>query len=378
MKRVRYLVYRYVTVAEFFNIYKPRGTEQGGGGQKYIDFPKSAVRIAQWRSFFSGLKASREVKRIRGPRWTVPIFSVGIPQSETQQTMTIYQRRSASVCIAAQHIHARAANRVLSWHPDNGFPEPQDPTDRHQLPTGLAVYLARTYEKEVWAGWFRNRQGFPSPCSNTAAQDLLGAGMLRGGNPGTAGFLIFQDEKLFLDETNRSSPFTTAGTRPPRVVPAQSRRRRQRTDEEIVGRLFDEDEETEMRTRDEVRNITIAVRSRNERAARYLKELYQQCQISGTKYLFRKKDRDLYMEVHHLVPLGSGGADDPRNIIVVSPLIHRMLHYADVSEIDLSAMRKNSDGSATLEIQINGEDYTIRWHPRHAQRVLEQQEVNTG
>lgn len=371
-------MYRYLTAAEFFNIYKPRGTERGGGGQKYIDFPKSAVRIAQWRSFFSGLMGSREVKGTRGPRWTVPIFSVGIPQSETQQTMTMYQRRSASVCIAAQHIHARAANRVLSWHSDNGFPEPQDPTDRHQLPRGLAVYLVRTDENEVWAGWFRNQQGFTSPCRDTAAQDLLGATMLRGSNPGTAGFLTFEDVELFLDETNRRSPFTTAATRPPTVVRVQPRRRRQRTDQEILNRLFDEDEETEMPTRDEARNITIAVRRRNERAARYLKELYRKCQISGTKYLFRKKDGDLYLEVHHLVPLGSGGADDARNIIVVSPLIHRMLHYADVSEIDLSAIRQNTDGWATLEIQINREDYTIRWHPRHAQRVLEHQEVNTG
>ena len=46
-----------------------------------------------------------------------------------------------------------------------------------------------------------------------------------------------------------------------------------------------------------------------------------------------------------------------------------MLHYADVSEIDLSQIRTNSDGGAQLKIQINGEDYSIHWHPKHAEYV---------
>ena len=33
MKEVESVVYRYLTNADFFNTYKPRGTERGGGGR---------------------------------------------------------------------------------------------------------------------------------------------------------------------------------------------------------------------------------------------------------------------------------------------------------------------------------------------------------
>ena len=406
MKRVKYIAYRYLTPAEFFNMYKPRGTEPGGGGQKYVDFPKSAVRITQWRNFFSGVIDLRGEQRTQGPSWTIPIYSIGITPTDSPQTVTVFQRRSASVCIAAQHIHARRGNRILSWHPDNSFPEPQDPRDRHQLPRGLAVYLHRTYENEVWAGWFRNDSGFPSPYADTAAEDLLQPTMLRGNQAGKVGFLTFNDGELWLNETNQQSPFTAAREpstggmrvaepkREPYVVtpqeeeepadtgtrvsrPSRASRWRQRSDDEIIADLFDEDEETETALEDDEHRAKVSVRRRNERAVRYLKELYQQCQITGTDYIFRKNNGEFYTEAHHLIPLGAGGADDPRNIIIVGPLVHRMLHYATVSRIDLSEIQQHEDGTATLAIQINGEDYTIRWHPGHADKVLEQQEANS-
>ena len=37
MRVVRAIVFRYLTDADFFNMYKPTGTEIGGGGQLYID-----------------------------------------------------------------------------------------------------------------------------------------------------------------------------------------------------------------------------------------------------------------------------------------------------------------------------------------------------
>jgi hypothetical protein len=43
MQKVRSIIFRYLTTADFFNIYKPSGTEEGGGGQGYIDFPVNAV-----------------------------------------------------------------------------------------------------------------------------------------------------------------------------------------------------------------------------------------------------------------------------------------------------------------------------------------------
>ena len=46
------IVFRYLTDADFFNINKPSGTEAGGGGQSYIDFPTSVISLDDWRRFF--------------------------------------------------------------------------------------------------------------------------------------------------------------------------------------------------------------------------------------------------------------------------------------------------------------------------------------
>jgi len=58
--------------------------------------------------------------------------------------------------------------------------------------------------------------------------------------------------------------------------------------------------------------------------------------------------------------LGENGSDAYANAIVVSPLIHRMLHYAVVSEINL-----NNIVNRQLPITINGIAYTITWYPNH-------------
>jgi hypothetical protein len=77
------------------------------------------------------------------------------------------------------------------------------------------------------------------------------------------------------------------------------------------------------------------------------------------------KDGLRYVEAHHLLPLGEGGADDPHNITVVSAHIHRMLHYADVSTPDFRKIREDKKGWGVLPITINGVRYEIRCHPRH-------------
>ena len=59
-------------------------------------------------------------------------------------------------------------------------------------------------------------------------------------------------------------------------------------------------------------------------------------------------------------------ADEPHNVVVVSAHMHRMLHYANVSEIDLSKITDNK-----LDVEINGEAYTISWHSAHSQLVEE-------
>ena len=75
------------------------------------------------------------------------------------------------------------------------------------------------------------------------------------------------------------------------------------------------------------------------------------CQITGETMTFKKKNGELYSEVHHLIPLGESGSDSYANAIVISPLIHRMLHYADVSEIDLNhAIKNNTIGGVALDV----------------------------
>ena len=105
------------------------------------------------------------------------------------------------------------------------------------------------------------------------------------------------------------------------------------------------------------------------KAVKDLKALYEnRCQISGEIYSFKKIDGVTYSEVHHLIPLGKGGADDPRNMIVVNPLIKRMLHYAEVTGLDFNAIQEDEDGESCLEIRINGEPFTIIWHKDHIKK----------
>ena len=397
MKDVRSVAWRYLTDAEFFNLYKPRGTETGGGGQKYIDFKTTAVDLAAWRRFFSGITGAAETRTRAGrPKWSFPIHSTGL-SSTPAQAFYIYQRRGNSVCIPRQHLHSRGANRVHAWHPSNGFPEPADPGNRQQLPDGLAVYLVSTHDGEVWAGWFQNQRGAGSPCRDAGARAVLRLMLHPTNEPGDADMLECAAGSLLLDEDDSDAPFLTPTT--PTATPrgegpsahrrtstasgtsdthreqaAPARRappgRRQRTEEEIVESLFNEDEELASKDLGEVEERLVTVRRRNQAAIRDLKALYEhECQITASDLTFLKTDGTPYTEAHHLVPLGSDGGDDPRNIIIVSALIHRMLHYADVSEIDLAQIRTDSDGRAELKIQINGEDYSIHWHQRHAEHV---------
>jgi 5-methylcytosine-specific restriction protein A len=135
----------------------------------------------------------------------------------------------------------------------------------------------------------------------------------------------------------------------------------------LLKELFQEDRSGLAEKNPKRRRITRSVMRRNSRIVPKLKDLYKgKCQISGTKYAFRKKNGAYYVEAHHLLPLGLGGADSPRNIIVVSPLIHRMLHHAKVSKFDLQRIENN-----ILPIYINDRRYTIKWHPEHASVVLD-------
>jgi 5-methylcytosine-specific restriction protein A len=404
MKEVKSIVYRYLTDAEFFNMYKPTRTETGGGGQLYIDFRTSKIPVGKWQQFFSGITALSQTMVRNGPQWEFPVWSIGVTMPRVAQTLRIYQRRSASICIPNQNINTRSANRVGAWAPADGFPMPPDANDRHALPPDLAVFLVRTYEDEIWAGWFLNNGPAAGPCQDALSERLLDTMLDTGREAGDVGILEFRPGTLYLDETNAAMPFcgrgvvTTAsrpvvddevatttqpaGT-PTGVISGATRRGRvstgattraprpprQRTEEEVIASLLGEDQSEEADP-GQTREVVVRIRQRNLNAVRDLKALYQhRCQLTGNAYTFLKRDGTPYTEAHHLISLGNGGADNPRNIIIVSPFVHRMLHYADVSGVDLSRVVQMPDGSATLAIQINGSDFTITWHPQHAERV---------
>ena len=119
------------------------------------------------------------------------------------------------------------------------------------------------------------------------------------------------------------------------------------------------------RRRQQKRKVVRRVLKRNEKAVASLKKLYRdECQLTWKKYVFKKTDGRLYCEAHHLIPLGEGGADSPHNLIIVSPLIHRMFHYAEISGLDLGRIVDNK-----LELKINREPFTITSHPGHAEFV---------
>ena len=382
MKTVELLVFRYLTHADMFNIYKPSGMEEGGGGQSYIDFPVARVALSSWRRFFRGAPAVTLAPRAKGPSWEFLIHSIG---GFGHQQLTIYQRRVQSVCIASQKITSRNANRVRAWHPENGFPEPDDPEDRINQPSGVVIFIVRTANGEFWAGWFQGE----SPCRTEVAEEILREMLNNPGIEGYAGFINCADTGLLMDEATRARPFLTRGAQPGEyplrgragaqrrgrveeerreLEPARRRRRAvaerpTKSDDEILAELFADDMAAGGGDDEATRRRIQTVRVRNTRAVQGLKRLYRgRCQITGDRDAFVKRDGTPYSEAHHLVPLGQEGDDSPYNIIIVSPLIHRMLHYADVVGVEL----QNISADHTLEIRINGEPLTIRWHPRHA------------
>ena len=322
MKTVRYIVFRYLTDADFFNIYKPRGTEIGGGGQSYIDFKTSYISHNQWYDYFSGVENR---PRTQGPSWTFNIHSIGL---NSVQSLTIYQRRPQSFTISSQKITSRESNRVLAWHPNNGFPKPNDPTNRTSCPPKLAIYIVRTTDEEFWAGWFQNN----IPCKDNESKNMLSEMLPDYPEAGHVGFIDLS-EILHFDETDIKKPFfkpisTTISTQPKVATPSPPRyeplkkikpkiKRTTRTDEEITKSLFDEDDNFDSEPKDKLKEVIVKVRNRNAKAIQGLKELYKgKCQITGNKFTFTKKDGKLYCEAHHLIPLVNEGADSPYNIII--------------------------------------------------------------
>ena len=124
----------------------------------------------------------------------------------------------------------------------------------------------------------------------------------------------FQKKKVKRATTKRAKP-----------------QRRLRSEQEILGSLFTEDEDYSTSVQGEVKERIQKIQRRNSKAVKDLKELYEhKCQITGDQLTFLKRDGIPYTEAHHLEPLAAGGADNPFNMIVVNPLTHKMLHYAKI------------------------------------------------
>ena len=343
-KRIVSLIYRHLTAADFKNINKRGGEEPGGGGQSYIDIGKKNVSEANMIDVFGNPTGHRA----QGPVWDVSVnsFIISDATSKTRQDLTLYQRRGSTYCIASQKIHSKESNRVKAWHPDNGFPK--------RFSSNIVVYLAKSVDGEIWAGWFRINATSKKSLEKTPLTMILSSSP----NCGYINLLL----KPCFATGSITKPFIFSPVEDGiHVVPEEIEIIELNED---ISPSFDED----------LGNYTPAVkeriqkyRSRSKKLSDNLKKLYNgKCQISGDSFSFKKKDGTFYTEVHHLIPLGKNGSDSYCNAIVVSPLIHRMLHFADVGPIDLSLISDNK-----LPIKINGVDYTIEWKPEHNRKVQE-------
>lgn len=364
LAELKELVFRQITPADFFNINKPPGTEDRGGGQSYIDVPVRNVDLDTWHSFFANVEPTVTKS---GPLWNVEINSLG---NLGRQEVAIGQRRDASVNIRSQKLLSRSSNRVLAWHPDHGdFPRaPADMSSAEdprviELTAGVRIFILKTGQGEYWAGWLRTEE-----IQRLAAVDARFEEML----VEPAGHLSF-DPAVELDVTSLKDPFGVqphaAAEADAEVVVEEKGSKKKtpynakagRTEEAIAADLFQDDSSSE-----EVKKTQKVIETfeRNRKAVRDLKRLYKICQVTGDDFVFSKTNGEPYLEVHHLVPLGEGGSDDPANLVVISAHIHRMLHYAVVEGIDLSKIVDDK-----LDFTINGETFTITWRPEHAKVI---------
>ena len=339
-KQVDSVVFRRMTYADFRHINKEGGEEIGGGGQSYIDFPTKEIPIPIWYDFLGANIALGKV----GPIWQFQINSLGIIQPIK---LKIYQRRKQSVCIASQKIYSKESNRVPAWHPDHNFPK-----DYNDKTEDLVIYITKTKDGEYWAGWFLQDQVSAKWIGNKYLSRLFTE---------VAGYIKFR-KKMYVETGNASWPFYETAKSIKNEIPTEADIEDELVREDtspLLQDLIDKNEQPELREK------IFKFRQRNNKIVKNLKKLYNgRCQISGEKLTFKKKNGEFYSEAHHLIYLGEKGSDGYANVVIVSPLIHRMLHYAKVSPIDLSLIKNNK-----LKIKINDMEYEITWHPEHLKTV---------
>lgn len=366
------IIYRYLTHADFFNINKPPGAEELGGGQSYIDFSTQRVERTDWDELFDGVKDVTKTNEIHGPKWEFPVYSIGLTPSG--QKARIFQRRPASIAVARQKLDTRDSNRIAAWSPDKGFPIPRDRSARSECPIGLVVFFAKL-QGRIWAGWFINQHNATQPVVCQELQKLVGHFIMP--VPGASerqreGALKSRDTIKSLEgllghpglksDKGGESPSTSVGFKYTEI-----------TDLSATSDSYQLEEDVDNSCKPSY--SLVEVRKRNMKSVQKLKALYgNSCQLTGERFVFPKTDGVGYTEVHHLIPLGRGGADSPSNMVVLSAHMHRMLHYANVEGIDLGKIKKSRDGGWTLDLTINGESFTMRWNQAHGKIVSDSQE----
>jgi 5-methylcytosine-specific restriction protein A len=339
MARIVKVAFKEITDAEFLaiNIKKKGGANSQGGGQSYIDFQASLISEAAWDAFFEGVAAGRNSPK----GWIFDARSLGTGQPPQKEIELSYRdapdltrfglRKQKHPDISTQ------GRRLFAWRPEvTGFPAlPAGVAKKFQLPAAviadLRIFLIRDDEDRIWAGW---RKG-PPPADMPAILAPMFA---------SAQGMIEVSGALELDLSSPNWPFAVG-------APSE-------------GPDWDSNDELDA-PEPGISYSLQAVRKRDRAAATAVRKLYDRCQVTGDDFTFLTSKGKPYLEVHHLIPLGKGGADSPHNMIVVSAQVHKMLHYADVSAIDLGQVQNNQ-----LPITINGTPYTITWHPQHAARVL--------
>lgn len=370
LKQGKWIAYRKLTAADFFHTSKPQGHDSTGGGQSYIDLAGTGVSVDRWHQFFSSVEP---VEMQGGPAWDIEVKSLGLAKNQKVRIAARKNQNGAirNVRVSSQKIHSREANRIYAWHPEHtNFPDlplgAQSSSDAEivALVEDLFVYIIRTADDEYWAGYLK--KGIDESIASKNLENIF---------TDKEGIVEFAQPILF-DETisfpkYEIAPIEQVGkTKILKAKPAKVQSYKPKKDITLTEELFEGDLVDDS---PKVKEITVLVRKRNKKAVSILKQLYQTCQITGDQYVFKKTNDEPYLEAHHLVPLGQGGADHPSNLVIISAHIHRMLHFAEVSEIDLS---KISNGK--LPILINGQKYEIKWKPEHEKLVNQVQVESTS
>lgn len=354
------IIFRELTDSDYFYINQPRDVQTQGGRQSYIDISTSAVGVEDWKDFFEDIET--EYASQNRPYWKPEINSLGADAEP--QIVKIGERRETNVSIRSQKLASRESNRVLAWHPEHTeFPKPETPGDRDSVSVyNLAIYIAKLEDGSYWAGWVhRGKPGKDWPINDKLDRIFEEE---EGIIEGTGEILFNKDDEEWPFRIKETEGEETSQEAREEV---EQEWFEEKEEKEITEELFEQDEAITSDTTQTKKAEIREVRRRNQKIVGVLKDLYGgKCQVTGTEFTFQKENGTYYSEAHHLVPLGDGGADAPHNLVILSPLIHKMLHYADVDPIDLSEIEDNE-----LDITINGNEYTITWHSDHAELVEE-------